>query len=237
MNTRPAAILLIVLAFTLVGCKEEGPVDVNRARSYLHISSAAEGNPFDVTFDYYNADNVVIEDFFFKRNFPNVGYANLEATDELDQFGNGAMWLSLSRQPFVNQDPDTILQPSTLSLIADERASLFFVDSLGSMTLLKLVDNFSFTDADTDAKIRFINLASEVDAAGIESLDGNINQTGIGFLQNTDFMNVGTGNQDIEITDAGGNVIVSQTFSFFPRAAYTIYLGGNGNGSLGWYRH
>ncbi len=234
---RPAAILLILLALSLVGCKEEGPVDINRARSYLHIANAADGDPFDITLDYYNADNVVIDDFFFRRNFPNVGYANLEASDELDEYGNGAMYLSLSRQPFANDPPDTILAPTELMLVAEEKASLFFVDSVGTMSLLKLTDNYSFVDTDTFAKVRFINLASEVDDATIESLDGSLSQAGVGFLQNTDFLNMSAFAQDFDIKDAAGTVLASQNIYLYPRAAYTIFLGGSGTGIVGWYKH
>lgn len=237
MKTRPAAILLILLALSLVGCKEEDPVEVNRARSYLHIASAADGDPFDITFDYYNADNVVIDDFFYRRNFPNVGYANLEATDALDEYGNGALWLSLSRQPFANDPPDTILAPTEMMLVGEEKASLFLVDSLGTMTLLKLTDNYSFLDTDTFAKVRFINLASEVDDAGFESLDGAVSQAGVGFLQNTDFVNASPFAQDFEIKDAAGSVIANQNIYLYPRAAYTVFLGGSGTGTVGWYKH
>ncbi len=237
MKTRPAAILLILLAFSLVGCKEEGPVDVDRARSYLHIANAADGDPFDVTFDYYNANNVVIDDFTYRRNFPNVGYANLEATDVLDDFGNGALKLSLARMPFANDPPDTILPPMEMQLVADEQASLFFVDSLGTMTTLKLIDNYAFADGDNFAKVRFINLASEVDDAGFESVDGNITQSGIAFLQNTEFMNIPPLGHDFEIKDAGGSVIATQNIYLYARSAYTVFLGGSGTGTVGWYRH
>ncbi len=234
---RPTAVLLFLLALSLFGCREEDPVEINRARSYLHIASAADGAPFDITFDYYSAENVVIDDFSFRRNFPNVGYANLEATDGTDAYGNGTLYFSLSRQPFANDPPDTILGPTALVLPAEEKASLFLADSIGTMSLLKLTDNYVFTDADTFAKVRFINLAAEVEAATIESLDGTISQTSVEFFQNTGFLNMSAYNQGFEIKDADGTVVAAQNIYLYPRSAYTLFLGGSGTGTIGWYKH
>jgi|GEM_PF-2171706 len=237
MNTRPAALLLLLLTLTLAGCKEEPPVEVNRARSYLHIISGADVDPFDVTFNYYNADNVVIEDFFFRRNFPNVGYANLEATDELDEFGNGEMLISLSRQVFANEAPDTLLSPEALVLNADEQATLCFADSMGTMVSLKIADTYSFSDGDTQAKVRFINLASAIDDATLTTAASTVNLNGVGFLQATEFTPIDPLYQDFEIRDAGGSLLAAQQVYLYPRTAYTVILGGNGNGNLGWFQH
>lgn len=237
MNIRPAALLLFLLTLTLAGCKEEPPVEVNRARSYLHIISGADVDPFDVTFNYYNADNIVIDDFFFRRNFPNVGYANLEATDDLDEFGNGEMSLTLSRQIFANEDPDSLLPTEVLVLNPDEQATLCFADSMGTMVTLKIADNYTFADGDNQAKVRFINLASAIDDANLTTATTALNLNGVGFLQFTDFESIDPLYQDFEIRDAGGTLLDGQQVYLYPRTAYTVILGGNGNGTLGWFQH
>ncbi|MEY3443867.1 MAG: hypothetical protein RLZZ519_2148, partial [Bacteroidota bacterium] len=73
------ALTLIATALLAVGCKEDDPTNPERSRSYLHIVDAVAADTFNLTFDYYNVNDVVIKDFVFQRNFPIVGYADMEA--------------------------------------------------------------------------------------------------------------------------------------------------------------
>lgn len=238
MMIKNAAFVLLLLATTVLGtgCKEEGPVPVDRQRSYLHILGGAAVDTFDITFDYYNADNVVIKNFYYQRNFPIQGYADLQATRQPDEFGNGKMWMLAQRQPFANVAPDTILGPEELFLTPDEQATLCFADSMGTLVTLKIADNVSFPN-DTTAMVRFINLGPETGSAGLTTVDGSLNNMGVGFLQYTDFLPVNRGSRTFEVRDSANAVVSSAGYWLYGRKAYTFYLSGNGSGNLDYFVH
>lgn len=238
MMIKNAAFVLLILATTLfsTGCKDDEPVPVDRQRSYLHILGGAAVSDFDITFDYYNADNVVIEDFSYKRNFPIQGYADLQATREPDEFGNGKMYMTTTRQAFVNTPIDTVSPPKELFLVPDEQATLCFADSFGTLVTIKIVDNIEFPN-DTTAMVRFINLAPETGTAGLSTTDGSLNNTGLGFLQYTDFLPVNEGVQIFEVLDSSNTVINSNAYYLYGRKGYTFYLSGNGAGDLDFFVH
>ena len=238
MMIRNAAIVLLLLATTVLGtgCKEDPPVNVDRERSFLHILGGAAVDTFDITFDYYNADNVVISNFYYMRNFPIQGYADLQATRPEDEFGNGKNWMTAHRQPFANVAPDTVLGPEELFLAPNEQATLCFADSLGKLVTLKISDNISFPN-DTSAMVRFINLAPETSMAGLSTADGSLNNLGVGFLQYTDFLPVNPGARTVEVRDSSNAIVSSAGYWLNGRKAYTFYLSGNGSGILDYFVH
>lgn len=233
-----AAFVLLLLATTVLGtgCKEDPPVDVDRQRSYLHILGGAAVDTFDITFDYYNADNVVISNFYYMRNFPIQGYADLQATRPEDEFGNGKNWMTATRQPFANVAKDTVLTPEELFLAPDEQATLCFADSMGTLVTLKISDNISFPN-DTSAMVRFINLGPETSMAGLSTADGSLNNMGVGFLQFTDFLPVNPGARTFEVRDSSNAIVNSAAYWLYGRKAYTFYLSGNGSGVLDYFVH
>lgn len=225
------ALTLIATALLAVGCKKDDPTNPERSRSYLHIVDAVAADTFNLTFDYYNVNDVVIKDFVFQRNFPIVGYADMEAGGAPDEFGNGKMYLTASRQPFIDIAPDTIMDPREMELVKDEKSTMVLADSLGSIRFLKIKDEFSFP-TDTTAAIRFVNVSNVHATASLASADGAISVPSIAFWNNSDFINFPHGQYDIELRDANGIVVSTISLWISGRTAYTFYATGN---TLGYF--
>ncbi len=238
MMIKHAAFILLLLATSvLTSCNnDEDPVPVDRQRSYLHILGAADVDTFNITFDYFNTADVVIKDFYYRRNWPIQGYADLQAGGTPDEFGNNKLFVVGTRSSFVNVPIDTVMQPTDIVLAPDEQSTLCIADSMGTLVTLKIVDNISFPN-DTSALVRFINLAPEQASAGLSSTDGSFIQSGVGFLQHTDFQPVPTGASVFEVSDTSGTVTSSLIYDLRPGKAYSIYLSGNGNGILDYFVH
>ena len=237
MRLYTAVLLLAILTF--VGCKKDpdAVTPPERKPSFLHILGGASTPNFDVTFDYWNADNQVIEGFYYQRNFPIQGYADMQAAGhQQDEFGNGKLEIILSRQPFVNQTPDTILPPTEIVLNPDEKSTICFADSFGTMVLRKFKDDYSITDG-TISLIRFINLSptTDTDVASLSTTDNSLTISNVRFLENSDFMSLGAGTYTLEAKDNGGNTIVSQTMDIPGGGAFTFYLSDSAN--LAFFRH
>lgn len=227
------ALAAILFAF---GCKEKDPVKPDRGRSYLHVLGAVESDSLRVTLDYYNATDVVIDNFFYHRNFPIRGYADLEAGGTPDEFGNGELRVSLSAQPFANVAPDTLMAPRAIELIRDEKSTICFVDSFGTPILVKYKDTYGAADAD-NAMIRFLNLSSAQPSATLTTDSGGFSITGIPFLGNSEFVPVPDGQYNVEVRDAGG--VVVQTLPIFINGytTYTFYVSGAGTPALQYFTH
>lgn len=234
MTKYSAFVLAALLIFA--GCKEDEPVTPDRGRTFQHILNAAEIPTFDITFDYFNADDVVISGFNYKRNFPLVGYADMEAGGTPDDFGNGKLFLSASRQQFIDIAPDTVMEPMDIVLNRDEKSTIALTDSFGELIFIKYEDVFSFP-SDTTAMVRFINLASGMPTASLESQNGNVNISGVAFMANSDFMAVPNGQHVVELKDTAGAVIGSQNLWIGGGTAYTFYLSGTNSLSLDHYTH
>lgn len=232
-----AALILLLLASTvLTSCdNNEDPVAIDRQRSFLHILGAANVDTFNVKFDYFNVEDVVISNFYYRRNWPIQGYADLQAGGVPDNFGNGKLFISGTRQAFANSPIDTVLQPKDIILNADEQATLCIADSMGTLVTLKITDNITFP-SDTTALVRFINLASEQASSSLADQNGAFNQSGVGFLQHTDFQPMPFGSAVFDVSDTSG-VTSSLSFYLSPRKAYSIYLSGNGQGILDYFVH
>ena len=228
--------LLFLLVIVLVGCKEEDPIDMLDSRSYLHVLGGASIADFDVVFDYYGGDNVVITDFSYHRNFPIEGYASLQATRTPDVYGNGKMWLSAIRSPFSNLPPDTLLQPEELELVAEEKATLCFADSLGHLVTVKMVDSLTILDS-SKAYVRFVNLAADQVWAHFYLADSSYSQDSVGFLQYTDFVPVPSGYQTFEVSHSSSTVMNSLSATLYESRFYTYYLSGSGSGNLNNFVH
>ncbi len=229
---------LIALAALLFasGCKEKDPVKPDRGRSYLHILGAVDADSLRVTLDYYNASDVVINDFYYHRNFPIRGYADLEAGGTPDEFGNGKLLVSLSAQPFANVTEDTVMAPRAIELVRDEKSTICFVDSFGTNILLKFKDTPAVPDADF-AQVRFLNLSSAQPTATLTTDGGAFNIGGIPFMSDSDFMAVPDGQYNVEVRDASG--ITLQTLPIFINGytTYTFYVSGSGTPALNYFTH
>lgn len=227
-------LLSLLLAF---GCKDDDTVTPVRERSYLHIlGAAAPSDTFNITFDYYNADDIVINGFFYKRNFPIGGYADMMAAGTPDEFGNGKLLLTITKNNFINATPDTLLQPSEIVLGAEEKATLVIADSLGSMRSRKYLDVYT---NNADANIRFLNLDASVASATFRASNGAWAVNAAPFLGSGDFIQVPVGVYDIEVVnDDTGNVIATvSSYSLSNWGAYTFYLGQGSGGELEVFRH
>jgi hypothetical protein len=225
------AFTMIATALFAVGCKKDDPTNPERSRTYLHIVDAVLADTFNLTFDYYNANDVVIKDFVFQRNFPIVGYADMEAGGTPDEFGNGKLYLTASRQPFIDIAPDTVMEPREMVLAKDEKSTLVLADSASSVRFLKMTDEFSFPN-DTTAAIRFINVSNLHATASLVSADGAISVPNVGFWDNSDFINFPHGQYDIELRDANGGTVSTISLWISGQAAYSFYVAGN---TLGYF--
>lgn len=235
MRAYTAVFLLAILCFA--GCKEKDPevVPPVRERSYLHIVGGAEVPSFDVTFDYYNADNKVIQDFYYQRNFPIEGYADLQAGGfEVDEFGNGQLWLTVSRQDFANQAPDTLGGPEAILLNPDEKSTLCFADSAGTVKIIKVLDEYSFPDGVT-AALRFINLSPNVPIASL-TFNGGSEISSVAQFTASGFSTLGDDQMLVEAKDGNGNVLSSVNMWVGGGVAHTFYISGINN-DLAVYKH
>lgn len=229
--TKSSVVFLLMLAIAFVGCKKDDPKPPERLRSFMHIVSGAPNKTFDITLDYYNADDLVIRDFDYHRNFPIEGYADLQAAGVPDEFGNGKLFLSAESQPFLNVPATILLEPMEIVLEEEQLSTLYFADSSGQLVFRKVADSYSFP-TDSATAVRFINMSEDNPAANVTTSDGTLNFSGLPFLEATDFVNVARGWYEVEVRDSA-NAITS-TYNWYMQAgsAYTLYLSGSGNGDL-----
>ena len=225
--------ILMLFAF---GCKEKDPIVPDRGRSLVHILGGMEEDSIRVTFDYFNADDVVIDNFYHHRNFPMVGYADLEAGGIPDEFGNGKLYLSLSRKPFANIAADTIMQAREFVLAKDARTTVCFVDSFGSGTYVKFDDAPGATDAN-NSQVRFINLASSLSTATLTTTTNAVNIGGVGFMTASPFVSMPSGWHDFELKNASGAVLQTVTFNVSPYSTFTFYVSGTNTIGLERFTH
>ena len=218
------------------GCKEEEPVQPDRGRSYLHLLGAVEADSFRVTLDYWNADDVVINDYNYLRNFPLRGYADLEAGGTPDEFGNGKLYVTLSKQIFANVTPDTLMDPKELVLNRDEKATLCLVDSFGEYTILKIKDELGQPDAD-NAQIRFINLSSAHATASLTTDNADFTIGSVPFMQASPFQAVADGQYNLEVRDANGTVVQSLPLFVNGYTSYTFFVSGTTSQRLAYFTH
>lgn len=227
------ALTLIATTLLAVGCKKDDPTNPDRSRTYLHIVDAVIADTFNLTFDYYNVNDVVIKDFVFHRNFPIVGYADMEAGGTPDEFGNGKLYLTASRQPFLDVAPDTIMAPREVELVKDEKSTIVLADSANSVRFLKIKDEFTFA-TDTTAGIRFINVSNLHPTATLASADGAIAIPNVAFWDNSDFAYFPHGQYDIELRDSNGGVMMTISLWLSGKTAYSFFVAGN---TLGYFIH
>jgi hypothetical protein len=230
---RSIALALFAAALLAVGCKKDDPTVEDKGRTFLHVVSAVPNDTFNITFDYWNADDVVIKDFVYRRNFPIVGYADMEAGGTPDEFGNGKLYLSASRQPFIDIAPDTLMPPRDILLTKDEKSTICIADSAGSMRFLKIKDEFDFA-TDTTTAIRFINLSNTQVTASLASADGSINIANVAFWNSSTYSNAPHGQYTVELRDGSGTVLSSVSLWLGGRTAYSFFAVGN---SLDYFIH
>lgn len=218
--------LSLILAIS--ACKPNDDfVDPNRQRSFLHIVNAsADNDTFDITFDYYNANNLVISSFYFNRNWPFSGYASLEEGGKADTFGHGKLWVVASvPSGVIGVDDDTIMEPKSIELVAEEKSTMCLVDSGGEMVVMKFVDDYSLP-MDTFALIRFINLKQEVVTANMASGDGVINVPSVAFGAASTYATVPRGNYSLKVDDGTTTLVTIPSVDLKKGEVYTFYLAG-----------
>ncbi len=209
-----------------VGCKKDDPTTPVKDRSFMHVVSVVPNDTFDLTFDYFNSDDVVIDDFIYLRNFPIIGYADLEASGVPDEFGNGKLFLSASKQYYINVKPDTLMPPRDLILAKDEKSTICLGDSMGKLRFLKIKDEFSF-GTDTTSAIRFLNLSNGQATASLEATNGALSIPGVAFWSSSQFSNLPHGTYDLELHDAAGALLQTVTVRLNGRTAYSFFAVGN----------
>jgi hypothetical protein len=220
---RSIAFFIIATALLAVGCKKDEITTPSNDRSFVHIVSAVWQDTMDLTLNYYNADDVVIKDFVFGRNYPFVGYADLLAAGTPDEFGNGKLYMGATRQRYINVKIDTLMPPREVVLNKDERSTICIADSMGSMRFLKIKDEAISYATDTTTAVRFINLSNLQATASLGSLDGRISIPNVAFWRNTAHINFPHGQYVMELHDAAGVVLSSTTLWLSGRTAYTFY--------------
>lgn len=219
------AFSMIGITLLMAGCKDDDLTPIDRGRTNLHIVGAVQDS-FNLTFDYFNGDDVVIKDFYFNRNFPLVGYADMEAGGTPDEFGNGKLFLMASKQPFINVTADTLMEPREIELMKDERSTLVLADSLGSMRFLKILDQINYP-TDTSAAVRFVNVSNNYSTASLTSLDGAVGISNVSFWNASDFTYVRHGQYLLELRDSNGAVVTSMSLWLGGRSAYSFFTAGN----------
>jgi hypothetical protein len=228
-----SALLFLALTSVLTGCdKDKDLPPPVLERSYVHIQSVTEMvDSFDITFDYWNVDDVVISNFFWNRNWPMAGYANLLEGGQPDEFGNGQLYVTATRQPFFGGAIDTLAGPITIVLDPADRQSIYVGDSAGKAFFLVLQDEFT-TSAGTTA-LRFVNLRSNTPVATLRSVGGAITLPATNFGAASTFTNVPSGVYDFEAVDAGGSVVATITnVSLYDGGTSTMTLSRPSAGAL-----
>ena len=138
-------LILLSLALFLfaTACKKDDTIDPNRGRSYLHIVSTVQNtDTFDLNFNYYHVNNTVIGRFHFNRNWPLEGYADLEEGGTPDEFGNGQLFCVGTVPTTVFGIPDdTVLYERPIVLTKNEKSTLCFADSAGTIAMKKFTDD------------------------------------------------------------------------------------------------
>lgn len=229
---------LLASMFLAFGCKEPQNDPPVRERSYLHILGASSpGGEYNITFDFYNADDIVIEDFFYKRNFPISGYADMLAAGIPDEFGNGKLFLTTTQNNIINAVPDTLVQPTEIVLPANEESTIAFADSFGTQVMRMYSDVWD--EASTDAKVRFLNLNADAPSVSINATSGAFSFTGISFLDDGSFQYVPPGTYDIQFVndDTGGIIGTISNYSLTSWGAFTFYVTAQGGGDVDVFRH
>lgn len=224
---RLIAFALTATALLLVGCKKDDPTPPEKSRTYLHIVDAVAADTFNLTFDYYNGDDVVIKDFVFQRNFPIVGYADMEAGGTPDEYGNGKLFLTVSRQRFIDIAPDTLMTPKEIELLKDEKNTVVIADSMGSVRFMKINDDGLNYPSDTSAAVRFIHVSNAHATASLVSADGAISISNVGFWNHSDFAYFPHGQYVVELRDGNGGSVTSVSLWLGGRASYSFYAVGN----------
>lgn len=206
-----SALLLLTLAFFTTSCdKDKDLPPPVLERSYLHINSLSElTDSFDITFDYWNVDDVVISNFFMNRNWPISGYANLLEGGQPDEFGNGKLWVSATQHLFVGDSTDTLINAMAIVLDPGVKSTMFVGDSAGKMFFLLAKDEY--TTASNINSVRFVNLCPAPTAAkaSLRSTDGTINIPLTNFGTASSFVNYASGVYDFEVVDDLGTVIAN----------------------------
>ena len=223
---RTFQILAVLALVFLFSCKKPDDTPV-RGTSNLHILGAAENkDTFNLNFDYFNVDNVVIANFYNRRNWPMTGYAPLEEGGTPDKYGNGRIYLvGIKPSYFVNQTPDTVLFPRAIELVKDEKSTLCIADSAGFLAVVKFKDVY-FTPDTGFAQIRLINLDETVTIGSISSTNGVITTASIRFLEATPFISVPPGTYDFVLkNDTLITTIGTLNGVHIPeKAVYSFYL-------------
>ncbi len=221
-------LLGLLLLLTGTACKNKNNfVDPDRKRSFLHVVNGADDSPtFDISINYFNVNNLVIADFFYNRNWPISGYADLEEGGEADEFGHGKLWITALIDTNSSTIPDdTVMMPREIKLEADQKSTLCFADSSGKLVIVKFEDEFTAPD-DTFALLRFINLKQDVPAATLKSGDGVIQLQDISSFAASTYMAVPRGNYSIEVNDGSTVLFTDPDVDILEGQVYTFYLSG-----------
>lgn len=224
---RSIAFALIACALLIAGCKDDDLTPPEYGRTLVHVMSAVPQDTFDLVFDYYNADDVVIDDFVFNRNFPLIGYADMQEGGQPDEFGNGKLFLTASRQPFINVAPDTVMPSKDIVLEKDKRLTICLADSAGAIRFLKIEDDFSFA-TDTSTAVRFINFSNLHATASLGSADGSVSLPNVAFWTSSSYINLPHGQYDVELRDGSGAVVNTVSLWLSGRTAYSFFAVNNG---------
>lgn len=233
-----ATLLLVFVA----SCKKDNTIDPNRGRSALHILSASQNkDTFDLNFNYFNVSNTVIGRFYFNRNWPLEGYADLEEGGTADEFGNGRIWMVGTKTSTVFGVPDdTVLKERALILTKDEKSTLCFADSSGEIAVVKFKDEFTVPDTGKTA-VRFINLHEAYSATSLLSSNNtNINLAGTAFLGASAFVTVTRGVYSFIVRDDVGTTVIgsSGNVNFEGEGVYTVFFtDDNGTPVVNWFKH
>lgn len=226
--------------FAVSGCKERNDFDPPEFKdSWFHVASASSlVDTFSVIFDYWSVDDVVIPDYWFQKNWPISGYAELTAGGEPDEFGNGKLYVHAVKYisfPGIN---DTLGRKKDIILEPDGKSSGFFADSSGEVIFLKYEDTFT-PPASGNTLVRFVNLEESVSSATLNATAGGaLNISGISFRSASAYSEIASGTYTLQVVDEGtGSPVNTTTLDIAEGGAYTFYLGGAGSGSMAYYRH
>ena len=238
---RHSLIICLLSLMVVTGCKKEEFVPIERERTALHIVGAAIiPASYDLNLDYFNVGTTVIDSFFYMRNWPTQGYADLEsAGTEIDEFDNGKLFFTGTRENALGEI-DTVFAQTDIQLLPNASASMFMYNDSGELKMSLIPDVLPVV-ADTMAAFRFANFNENFPSVSLQfQVTGSL-ISGVGFTTASGFSGLETpGNYVVDVIDDANGAIIATVGNVSLQAGkvYTYYLTGTLNSpNLGSYWH
>jgi len=197
----------------------ENPV---RGKSYLKIIHANPNAPMlDIYSRYYNQTNKIGSELMPSKSLPDVGYMELQSSDEPSASGTGTYWIHAQ----AAQTLDTIYKPVSILLSKDTYHSLFCIDSAGTHKFLFFKDPIQKPDSGF-ALVRFFN--AKFGNNNLKLISGASQTSTVNFMEISGYVLIPAGTHSFSVLDANGNTLHSlQNITLKNQSAYTFFEADN----------